>query len=80
MPDERLGQRAAEFIVPKASGDVLDLREVSAFLGEKGLSRTKWPEAVEMVEAFPMTSTGKFMRYTLSDRATGPCAPRETAP
>lgn len=80
MPDERLGQRAAAFIVPKAPGDVLDLREISAFLAEKGLSRTKWPEAVEMVEAFPMTSTGKFMRYTLRDRARALRPQRETAP
>jgi acyl-CoA synthetase (AMP-forming)/AMP-acid ligase II len=69
MPDERLGQRAAVFVVPKTPGDTVALADLTAFLADKGLSRTKWPEAVEMLESFPMTSTGKFMRYSLRDRA-----------
>lgn len=69
MPDERLGQRAAAFIVPKTPGDTLRLEDLTGFLQEKGVSRTKWPEAAEMIDAFPMTSTGKFMRYSLRERA-----------
>ena len=69
MPDERLGQRAAVFVVPKAPGDVLTLHDITAFLDDNHVSRTKWPEALEMVEEFPMTTTGKFMRYTLRERA-----------
>lgn len=69
MPDERLGQRAAVFVVPATPGDDVVLSDLTTFLDEKGLSRTKWPEAVELVESFPMTSTGKFMRYSLRDRA-----------
>ena len=69
MPDERLGQRAAVFVVPADGDGTLALGDLTAFLDEKGLSRTKWPEALELVEAFPMTSTGKFMRYALRERA-----------
>lgn len=69
MPDERLGQRAAVFVVPATPGDEVALADLTTFLEEKGLSRTKWPEAVELVEFFPMTSTGKFMRYSLRERA-----------
>ncbi|MGK2881976.1 MAG: AMP-binding protein [Mycobacterium sp.] len=69
MPDARLGQRPAAFIVPSTPGDYLDLAELTAFLEKKGVSRTKWPEAVEMVESFPLTSTGKFMRYALRSQA-----------
>ncbi|MCF7550790.1 class I adenylate-forming enzyme family protein [Pseudonocardia sp. WMMC193] len=69
MPDERLGQRAAVFVVPATPGEAVTLSDLTAFLDEKGLSRTKWPESVELVESFPMTSTGKFMRYSLRDRA-----------
>ncbi|GAA2536147.1 MULTISPECIES: class I adenylate-forming enzyme family protein [Pseudonocardia] len=69
MPDERLGQRAAVFVVPATPGDEVALADLTTFLEEKGLSRTKWPEAVELVESFPMTSTGKFMRYSLRERA-----------
>lgn len=72
MPDERLGQRAAVFVVPADTGrgrEPVALDDLTAFLEEKGLSRTKWPEALELVESFPMTSTGKFMRYALRERA-----------
>ncbi|HET7579492.1 MAG TPA: class I adenylate-forming enzyme family protein [Bacillales bacterium] len=69
MPDDRLGQRAAVFIVPKDSGDVMDLEEVTRFLEEKGIGKTHWPEAVQMINDFPMTSTGKFQRYALRERA-----------
>lgn len=69
MPDARLGQRPAAFIVPSTPGDRLGLAELTAFLQSKGISRTKWPEAIEMVESFPMTGTGKFMRYALRSRA-----------
>jgi acyl-CoA synthetase (AMP-forming)/AMP-acid ligase II len=69
MPDDRLGQRAAVFIVPRTPGDHLDLAEVTTFLEKKGVSRTKWPEAVEMLDSFPTTSTGKFVRYALRSRA-----------
>ena len=69
MPDERLGQRAAVFVVPATPGDEVALADLTTFLEGKGLSRTKWPEAVELVESFPMTSTGKFMRYSLRERA-----------
>lgn len=69
MPDERLGQRPAVFVVPKTPGDTLQLSDLTEFLEQKGLSRTKWPEAMELIEAFPMTSTGKFMRYALRERA-----------
>ncbi|HEU5140211.1 MAG TPA: class I adenylate-forming enzyme family protein [Bacillales bacterium] len=68
-PDERLGQRAAVFIVPKESGDVFELTDVTKFLEEKGIGKTHWPEAVQMIEGFPMTSTGKFQRYALREQA-----------
>ncbi|CAN5626946.1 medium-chain fatty-acid--CoA ligase [soil metagenome] len=69
MPDERLGHRAAVFVVPTTPRDNITLADLTAFLSEKGLSRTKWPEALAMIEEFPMTSTGKFMRYSLRAQA-----------
>ena len=65
MPDPRLGQRAACFIVPKQPGDVLTLEEIQAFLRHRGVSKSHWPEAVQMIEIFPMTSTSKFQRFAL---------------
>lgn len=69
MPDDRLGQRAALFIVPRMPGEQLDLAEVTTFLEKKGVSKTKWPETVEMLDSFPTTTTGKFVRYALRSRA-----------
>lgn len=69
MPDERLGQRAAVFIVPKDSQDAFLLEEVTQYLEERGIGKVHWPEAVRMVESFPMTSTGKFQRFALRELA-----------
>lgn len=69
MPDERLGQRAAVFIVPKESTDVFSLEEVTKYLEKNGITKVHWPEAVEMISGFPMTSTGKFQRFALREKA-----------
>lgn len=63
------GQRAVASIVPREPKQELRLEDVTGFLDEKGLSRTKWPEAMEMVDEFATTSTGKVMRYNLRERA-----------
>ena len=69
MPDERLGQRAAVFVVPASADVAVELGDLTGFLADKGFSRTKWPEALEVLDEFPMTSTGKFMRYALREQA-----------
>ncbi|WP_304458422.1 class I adenylate-forming enzyme family protein [Alicyclobacillus sendaiensis] len=69
VPDPRLGQRAACFIVPKQPGDVLTLAEIQSFLRDRGVSKSHWPEALHMIEGFPMTSTGKFQRFALRELA-----------
>lgn len=69
MPDERLGERSAAFIVPKSEGDVLYLKDLTDHLNQNGIGKTHWPEAVKMVNEFPMTSTGKFQRYALREQA-----------
>ena len=69
MPDERLGQRAAAFVVPREPGDRITLADLTAHLQQCGMTKVKWPEAIELLEWFPMTNTGKFMRYALRERA-----------
>ncbi len=68
MPDERLGERGCAFIVPR-SGQTFTLEDLRSFLAERGLAKYKWPERVELIEALPMTPTGKIMRYELRERA-----------
>jgi len=67
MPDARVGQKACACIVP-AAGEQPTLSEVRTFLASKGLARYKFPERLELVDALPMTATGKPMRYALRER------------
>lgn len=69
MPDERLGQRAVAFVVPLEPGDQITLTDLTAHLEQRGMTKVKWPEAIELLDEFPMTNTGKFMRYALRERA-----------
>ncbi|PWA11809.1 hypothetical protein DCC39_09215 [Pueribacillus theae] len=69
IPDERLGQRAAAILVLKNENDRLTLKDVTAYLEEKGVNKTHWPEALKIVKEFPMTSTGKFQRFALREQA-----------
>lgn len=67
FPDERLGQRAAAVVVLKDKTKTMELKDITKFLEEKGVSKVRWPEALKIVDSFPMTSTGKFQRYLLRE-------------
>src|SRR5690625_4803431 len=69
IPDERLGQRAAAVVVLKDENTSLTLRDITEFLDSKGVNKTHWPEALKIVDEFPMTSTGKFQRFALREQA-----------
>jgi non-ribosomal peptide synthetase component E (peptide arylation enzyme) len=67
MQDERLGERACAFIVPR--GDTaLDLKEVVAYLRAEGVAPFKWPERLEFVDELPMTPSGKVQKFVLERR------------
>ena len=68
MPDERLGERIAAFIIPNNPMNTVSLEDVSAFLHEKGITNKHWPEVVKIVESFPMTATGKIQRFALREQ------------
>jgi acyl-CoA synthetase (AMP-forming)/AMP-acid ligase II len=69
MPDERLGQRAAAFIIQKDPSKTLTLKDIKDFLMVKGIGKQHWPEAIKIVDSFPMTSTGKIQRFVLREQA-----------
>jgi cyclohexanecarboxylate-CoA ligase/acyl-CoA synthetase len=67
MPDPLLGERACACVVP--AGEVPTLRELTDFLRhERRISVTKLPERMEIVEALPMTATGKVRKFELRER------------
>ena len=64
MPDERLGEKVCAFVVP-AGGQTLDLAAIRAYLHDKEVANQKIPERLELVEALPMTATGKIQKHVL---------------
>jgi len=68
VPDERLGERACAFIVPKPGREV-GLREVVAFLEEHRMARQYLPERAEIVGELPRTPSGKVQKFKLREIA-----------
>ncbi len=68
-PDPDLGERAVAFIVLAAGdGRPVGIQELTAFLGERALTRYKWPEQVELIDVLPLGATGKVDRQALRRR------------
>ena len=53
------GELACAVVVP-AGEERITLEEIGAFLGEAKLSKRKWPEQLEFLDALPKTPTGKI--------------------
>jgi cyclohexanecarboxylate-CoA ligase len=68
MPDERLGERACAFVVLRADTS-LTLPEVVSFLQDRKVAKSYFPERLEIIEAMPMTASGKIQKFVLRDRA-----------
>lgn len=67
MPDDRLGERICAYVI-LAEGESLELAEVQAWMKEAGLAKQKWPEHIELVDALPMTPSGKVQKFRLRER------------
>ncbi len=66
MPDRTYGERACAFVIP-APGHTITVAELGSFLGGKGLAKFKWPERIELVSEFPLTSSGKLSKPKLRE-------------
>ncbi|MDP7548392.1 MAG: AMP-binding protein [Alphaproteobacteria bacterium] len=65
MPDPRLGEKACAYIVP-AEGAKPSLDDLASYLREEhDFAIQKLPERVELVDALPMTATGKVQKHLL---------------
>jgi acyl-coenzyme A synthetase/AMP-(fatty) acid ligase len=68
MPDDRLGERACAFVVPEEGAEV-SLAALTAFLEvERGISKQKLPERLELVDAMPRSAMGKVQKGELRAR------------
>jgi 2,3-dihydroxybenzoate-AMP ligase len=66
MPDPVTGEKGCLFAIPK-DGAALTLEDITAHLTAKRVARFKFPERLEIIEAFPMTAVGKVSRRDLRD-------------
>jgi non-ribosomal peptide synthetase component E (peptide arylation enzyme) len=62
-----LGEKACLFVTLKP-GATLTLGEVTGWLGAAQVSKVKWPERLEIVDAMPLTPTRKIMKGQLAKR------------
>ncbi|MBV8217717.1 MAG: AMP-binding protein, partial [Solirubrobacterales bacterium] len=64
MPDERLGERACAFVVGELEFDVM-----LEYLDSHRVSKTYWPERLELVPSLPRTPSGKIQKFLLREHA-----------
>jgi len=62
LPDERLGERACAAMLLEPGSDAPSLAELQAFLDDEGLAKYTWPEAIEVFDEFPRTSSLKVVK------------------
>lgn len=67
MPDRSYGERACAFVIPTA-GNTVTVSDLGKFLEQKGLAKFKWPERIELVSEFPLTSSGKLSKPKLREK------------
>ena len=79
MPDARLGERICAFLILR-DGEALDYEEMRRWMVHRGLAKPKWPERLEIVDAFPMTPSGKIQKFRLREMLSISVSVNESAP
>ena len=70
MPDDRLGEAGAAFVVP-AAGAPIEADEVIAWARQR-MANYKVPRRVHLVDALPLNATGKVDKLLLAELAKDP--------
>jgi acyl-CoA synthetase (AMP-forming)/AMP-acid ligase II len=71
VPDPRTGERVCAVVVPAPGMDVT-LSALAEHCKSLGLSKHKWPERLEVIDALPRNLTGKVLKNELRTKATRP--------
>ncbi|MGP3755914.1 AMP-binding protein [Streptomyces sp. IBSNAI001] len=66
VPDERYGEEILACVIPRDPADPPTLDEVTAYCDER-LARYKIPRGLRILEAFPMTVSGKVRKVELRE-------------
>lgn len=64
-PDARLGERCCAVVVPAVAAAAPTLDDLSTFLRQQGVAKFKLPERLQVLEALPLTATGKVSKGAL---------------
>lgn len=64
MPDQRLGERACAFIVPRDGKDIT-IDQIATFLTAQKVTKQYIPEHLEVVAELPRTPSGKVQKFKL---------------
>lgn len=67
MPDQRLGERACACVTLREGG-ALSFEEMVRFLTEAGITKTYFPEQLEIISEMPRTASGKIQKFELRSR------------
>jgi non-ribosomal peptide synthetase component E (peptide arylation enzyme) len=65
MPDEVMIERACAYLVVRQGMQAPNVKTLGGFLEQKGLAKFKFPERIELVDAFPVTRVGKLDKAAL---------------
>jgi cyclohexanecarboxylate-CoA ligase len=68
--DQRLGERACAFVVPRPNA-TFTYDDMVRFLEEQQTARQYFPERLEIVEDLPRTASGKVQKFRLREMASG---------
>jgi len=70
FPDDRLGERACAYVVPRP-GATLSFEEMVAWLKDQKTAVQYIPERLEIVDDVPRTPSGKIQKFRLREMARG---------
>jgi non-ribosomal peptide synthetase component E (peptide arylation enzyme) len=65
MPDAFYGEKACVYLMLRPGRRAPSVKELGAFLVEKGLAKFKCPERIETIDSFPVTRVGKLDKMAL---------------
>lgn len=65
VPDKTFGERVCAAVILREPGSALTVRDLSAFLAERGVSREYFPEYVVVLDELPVSMGGKIARNAL---------------
>jgi 2,3-dihydroxybenzoate-AMP ligase len=79
MPDRAYGERMCAFVMLAEGAQTLETAEVAKHLEALGMAKFKFPERIEIVESFPIASSGKPSKPMLRDLISRKLAEEERA-